>query len=365
MKYLFVLLLLLHAGIHLAGYLHGTGYIRLAALKVPYSMTVARFSLFTAVLLILTVITLLLDKEWWWWMWTAILFSQVFILQVWADAKPGTLVNLILLLGSLAAFFTWRFEQKFNDDVRQLITETASVPAGKITDAELSRLPAPVQRYLLLSGARDQEKVNIFSIRLSGEMRQKGKAGFPFTSLQYNAVKKPVRLFFMKGKMWGITVPGYHKYENGKAIMDVRLFGLFPVMYFDGPVLDKTETVTWLNDFCMMAPLGLTDERFKWEAINDSVAEVKVTVGPHTVGAELHFNREGMLVDFISNDRAEVNAMKNYTFSTPVTEWMMDGTIWRFRTGEGVWHYPDGPFSYGTFINEGYCQNKDVQENGY
>ncbi len=360
MKYLFVLLLLLHAGIHLAGYLHGTGFVRLAALKVPYSIAIARFSLFAAVALILTVTAFVLDKQWWWWMWLAIVLSQIFIVQVWAVAKPGTLVNLILLLGSLAAFFTWRFEQKFNDDVRQLVTETASIPAGKITDVELSRLPAPVQRYLLLSGAREQEKVNIFSIRLSGGMRKKGKAGFPFTSIQYNTVEKPVRLFFMKGKMWGITVPGYHKYENGKAIMDIRLFGLFPVMYFDGPVLDKTETVTWLNDFCMMAPLALTDPRFIWEPVNDSVAKVKVTVGTNTVSAELHFNREGMLADFYSKDRTEVNEMKNYLFSTPVTEWMMEGNIKRFKTGEGVWHYPEGPFSYGTFINQGYSQNSVV-----
>lgn len=321
----------------------------------------ARLSLFASIALIVALTAFLSQEQWWWFLWIAIVLSQVFIAQVWADAKPGTMINLILLLVSLASFFTWRFEQKFLEDAKQLIGEEKVIPVEKISGEDLSRLPAPVKRYLLLSGAGEQESVNMFSIRLSGEMRQKEKAGFPFTSVQYNRVDQPVRLFFMKAKMWGITVPGYHKYINGKAVMDIRLFGLIPVIYFDGSVLDKTETVTWLNDFCMMAPLGLTNDLFKWEPVNDSIARVKVTVGPHTVSAELHFNKEGMLRDFYSSDRTEVNEMKTYMFSTPVTDWMMDRSIRRFKTGEAIWHYPEGPFSYGTFINEGYSQNREVR----
>ncbi len=360
MKYLFLFILLVHAIIHLAGFFHSTGLVRLSVLQLPLTPFAGRVSLVSSLALIASLLLFVVGKQWWFGAWIAIVTSQIFIFMVWSESKAGTIVNVLILLVSLAAFFTNRFEQAFIKDAEQLVSEYADLPEKKISEEDLAKLPLPVRRYLLLTGAGTQAQVNLFSIRLSGEMRQKGKKGFPFVSVQYNAIRRPERLFFMKGKMWGITVPGYHKYVNGKAIMDIRLFGLFPVMYYDGPVLDKTETVTWLNDCCMMAPLALTDPRFIWEPVNDTVAKVKVTVGANTVGAELHFNREGMLADFYSTDRTEVNEMKNYLFSTPVTEWIMEGNIKRFKTGEGVWHYPEGPFSYGTFINEGYTQNNQV-----
>lgn len=360
MKYLFLFILILHAVIHLAGFIHSVGMVRLSSLHLPVSLNVGRISLVAALTLLFSAAFFIMEKQWWYWVWISVFCSQVFIVLMWTDAKPGTIVNVILVLISLAGYFTNRFEQQFRRDAVALLEECRDLPDQPITASDLSRLPLPVQRYLRLSGAEENPKVNIFSIRLSGEMRQRKKAGFPFTSVQYNAIRRPVRLFFMKGKMFGITVPGYHKYVNGKAVMDIRLFGLFKVVYFDGPVLDKTETVTWLNDICMMAPLALTDERFKWKPMDDTTAIVQVTVGENTVSAELHFNKDGMLENFISMDRTEVNEMKQLQFSTPVNSWMKERDIVRFKQGEGVWHYPEGAFSYGTFINQGYSQNKNV-----
>ena len=360
MKYLLLFILIVHAVIHLAGFIHSVGIDKLSSLHLPVSLNEGRISLVAALILLLSAVLLILDKQWWYWVWVSVLLSQVFIVLLWKDAKPGTIVNVMLVLVSLAGYFTYRFEEQFKRDAKALLEEYRNLPDQPIAESDLLRLPLPVQRYLRLSGAEESSKVNIFSIRLSGEMRQRKKAGFSFTSLQYNSIRRPVRLFFMKGKMFGITVPGYHKYVDGKAVMDIRLFGLFKVVYFDGPVLDRTETVTWLNDICMMAPLALTDERFKWKPIDDTTANVQVTVGPNTVSAELYFNKEGMLENFISMDRTEVNEMKQLPFSTPVTQWFNDGDVVRFKQGEGVWHYPEGAFSYGTFFNQGYSQNKNV-----
>ena len=85
-------------------------------------------------------------------------------------------------------------------------------------------------------------------IVFEGEMREKGKEYFPFACEQYNFFDELTRLFFMKGKMFGVTVPGYHHYMKGIAVMDIRLFGLFPVVKKSGVAMNKVETVTLFND---------------------------------------------------------------------------------------------------------------------
>ena len=99
-------------------------------------------------------------------------------------------------------------------------------------------------------------------------MREKGKDWFKATSVQYNFFDEPTRLFFMKGKMFGMTVPGYHRYVEANATMDIRLFGLFPIVKQSGDIMNKAETVTLFNDMCLMVPATLIDKRIQWEPID-------------------------------------------------------------------------------------------------
>jgi hypothetical protein len=153
----------------------------------------------------------------------------------------------------------------------------------------------------------------------------------------------------MKARMYGVTVPGYHRYVNAKASMDIRLFGLLQVVGAEGPEMGKAETVTLLNDMCLMAPATLLDERLEWEAINEQSAKVYFTVNGIRISAVLYFNAEGQLINFVSDDRYAVANMKSYRFSTPVKDYRNIGGYNLPSYGEAIWHYPDGPFSYGIF----------------
>jgi hypothetical protein len=74
------------------------------------------------------------------------------------------------------------------------------------------------------------------------------------------------------------------------------------------------------------------------------------TNGTNKISATLYFNHEGQLVNFISDDRYAVSDMKQYRFSTPVKEYTSLNGINIFKSGEAVWHYPDGEFVYGRFV---------------
>jgi len=238
---------------------------------------------------------------------------------------------------------------EFTADVKRHIAETDFSNKDLLTEVDLASLPTPIQKYIRYTGAVNKPKVKNMKIAFDGEMREKGKDFFKFTSVQYNFFDDPTRLFFMKATMFAAPVLAYHRYQNATATMQVKLLALFNVVNVKGIEMNKAETVTVFNDMCLMAPASLIDKRIEWIAIDSLSVKATFTNGINKITALLYFNEQGQLVNFISDDRYAIGDMKQYRFSTPVKEYVqMDATnIWKY--GETIWHYPDGEFVYGKF----------------
>ena len=85
--------------------------------------------------------------------------------------------------------------------------------------------------------------------------------------------------------------------------------------------MDKAETVTFFNDMCCMAPATLIDKRIVWQDKGNNVVEATFTNNGISVSANLYFNETGELVNFISNDRYNVDAGKKLPWSTPLSNY--------------------------------------------
>ncbi|MBS1517848.1 MAG: hypothetical protein JSS91_07160 [Bacteroidetes bacterium] len=280
---------------------------------------------------------------------SAAVISQILIITVWQDAKFGTIANVIIIAVAVFSSGNFGFENLFRNEASELIKNTKPISGELLTEADLVNLPEPVRNYLKFTGVVNKPKIKNMRVVFEGEMRSRGKDYFSFRSEQFNSFEDPARLFFMKAKMFGITVPGYHRYVNGEASMDIRLFGLIPVVKNSGDIMNKTETVTLFNDLCLLAPAALTDKRIQWEKINDTAVKAVFTNKGISVLAELFFNSQGQLINFISGDRTDISDMKQYPFSTPVSEYRNTNGFDLISKGEAVWKYPDGDFTYGKF----------------
>ena len=350
LKYLFAFILLIHGLIHLMGFAKACSYGNITQLSKTISRPGGLVWLFAALLFIAATLLLLLKKESWPYIAViAVVISQVLIFTVWEDAKAGTLLNIIILFVAIASWATFHFENKFKADVNRHFAQTDLSQNELLTEADIISLPFPVQKYIRYTGALNQPKVKNMRIVFDGEMREKGKDYFSFTSVQYNFFADPARLFFMKAKMFGLTVPGYHCYQHEKATMQVKLTGLFNVVNAQGDEMNQAETVTLFNDMCLMAPASLIDKRIVWTAVDSLSAKAIFTNGINKISATLYFNDQGQLINFISDDRYAIGDMKKYRFSTPVKNYeQIDGRyMWKY--GETIWHYPEGEFVYGKF----------------
>lgn len=350
LKIFFLIVLFIHGMIHILGFLKAFQLAEINQLTQNISKPMGMLWLLALVLFLAAAFQLISNHDLWWiTALAAVILSEVLIILFWQDAKFGTIANTIILLAVIAGYGFWSFENIFKSDLAISLETSSKIEKNLLTEKDIVHLPLPVQKYLRYAGVINKEKVNNVRIVFDVEMREKGKDWFKATSVQYNFYDEPTRLFFMKAKMFGMTVPGYHRYVEANATMDIRLFGLFPIVKQSGDVMNKTETVTLFNDMCLMVPATLIDKRIQWEPINSLTTKAVFTNSGISISAILYFNEAGQLINFTSDDRTAISDMKQYRFSTPVAGYENLNGINVMSGGEAIWHYPDGEFVYGKF----------------
>jgi hypothetical protein len=244
---------------------------------------------------------------------------------------------------------------------KMLAAETASDaarPHPLVTEASIAGLPAPVQRYIRLSGAIGKPRPASLTVTYDAQMFAKpGAAAMTGIAVQYDRFDPPKRLFFMPSQMYGLPVKVLHDYDGTAATMRVRLAALINVVDAHGEAFSRAETVTLLNDLCLFAPGWLSDPRLIWSAVDDRSAHVIFRNGPHTVTATLFFNDADELVNFTSRDRGAIDFTGQITrkpWSTPVRDYKSFAGQRLLSQGEAVWNDPAGDFTYGKFTVTGF-----------
>jgi hypothetical protein len=353
-KFIFTFIVLIHGLIHFMGFAKAFNYAEISQLTQPISRPVGVGWGLAALLFIITAILFVAKKDSWWiWAIPALLLSQTLIIISWEDAKFGTMANLIVLAAVIVGLGTARYYASYKNEVKTGLLRTAAIPEILLTEADLQLLPPPVQKYLRNVGAVGKPKVNSFKVEFDGKIRKDEQSEWmPFTSEQYNFMDVPTRLFFMKAIMKRLPVEGFHSFKNGEAFMDIRLLSLFRVQYQTGKEMGISETVTFFNDMCCMAPATLIDPRVQWLETDGNKVKAAFTNSGITVTAWLHFNDAGQLVNFISNDRyaaGEGNTMRQLPWATPLKNYKNINGHQLPGFAEAIYSYPEGDLVYGTF----------------
>ena len=349
MRTAFLTVLYIHALIHLMWFAHAFDWIDLPYFQKDIPGMVGFSWLLAAVFFIWAAIRISMRKpKWFLPALVGVLLSQMWIFSAWSDTQYGSFANLLILGGILVGYAKWSFEERFREEAEALL-EYAGKDQRILTEKELEGLPKQVVQYVRRSGAIGKPVVENFRLEFEGEMRQKGKPWFSFTSEQYNFIQNPSRLFFMKGRIKGLSVWGYHTYRPPRAKMVIRALSLVPQVKIDSPEMYPTETVTFLNDLCLFAPGALADDRIQYAELDASRVQATFSLKDLKVTAVLHFDAQGDLINFSSEDRTDVSKMERLPFTTPVKDYREFDGMRLPSYGEAVWHYPEGEFVYGKF----------------
>ena len=356
MKVLFAVFLVLHGLIHLMGTAKAFHIVAIPLLTQPIDRPLGVIWLLAAVLSIATAISLFAWPHWWWAVGAAALVvSQVVIVTSWSDARYGTIANVIVLVGVLIGFLSYgpsSFRAEYNREVAQGVARFVAAPL--LTEGDLAPLPRVVQRYIRLSGAVGQPRVQNFRARFHGQIRSGPDARWmSFTGEQVNFYDQPSRLFLMDASLFGIPFQAFHQFIGPSATMRVKIASIVTMVDAKGQVMDEAETVTLFNDLCVMAPGALIDRGIQWQEIDAHTVSASFTNLSHTVRAVFSFNELGELTNFVADGRGAMSAdgksVTKMRWSTPLSDYREFGLHRLPSHGEGIWHAPAGDYSYLRF----------------
>src|SRR5919109_4471124 len=228
MQTAFALLLVVHGLIHLLGFAKAFALAELPQLAQPISPMFGALWLVAAILFVSAAISVFIWSRGWWVLAAcAVIVSMVAIVPSWADAKIGAFGNAIVLVGVVFGFLTQGpsgLRAEYERDVESRLRFRSS--GEPITEADLTHLPATVQRYLRVAGVVGRQRIHNFRVRMHGRIRSGSEARWmPLMAEQYNFVDEPARLFYMNSSVWTIPVQGYHRYAGSAATMRVNAAG--------------------------------------------------------------------------------------------------------------------------------------------
>lgn len=247
-----------------------------------------------------------------------------------------------------------KLKKKYTTEIRKGLTRQKFLSEGILTEEDMEHLPEKVRQYLRYTGVVGCEKVKNFRVRAKGHIRMSEgeKEWMSFRSQQYNFLDVPTRLFYIEARKKGIPAKGLHHYINGIASMVIKLMGLFKIADARGNEMNQSETVTFFNDMCLMAPATLISPKINWTEMGKTHFKADFEAGGIKVTAYLYFDEEGKLTNFISYDRyksVDGRVYQNYPWKTPVLEYADFNGFRLVSRANAVWVKPEGDFCYGTF----------------
>lgn len=353
MRIFFITLIFIHGLLHIPGFVKAFDLAPMPQLPHPISKIHGILWGLAGVLFVMTAVLFFNYNKWWWILSVvALIVSQYLIFSDWEDAGLGTALNVIILVVTIVGYAVWSFSNNYHSEVSRQVRYDARQPVLVLVKADLEHLPQPVSQYIQNSGAVGQPRIRNFKVELAGMIRKRDGAWMPFTSVQHNFISTSTRLFFMDAVMKQLPVAGYHSFRNGVACMDIRLLSLFRVQYAAGEVMNKAETVTFFNDMCCLAPGTLIDPRITWIDGGEGRVNATFTLRGITITADLFFNENSELINFVSDDRPafQDDGMFQYVpWSTPISRFDNRLGYHLPRHAEAVYHYSEGDFTYGTF----------------
>lgn len=362
LKTIFTIIIILHGLIHLMGFVKAYNYADISALTQDIPKPMGIIWLLASVLFVTTALLFTWKNETWvYFGLVSVVVSQAMIWMYWQDAKFGTIVNVMMLIVIFFGYFHLTFKNKYKAEVTAALTQTSEIPSAILTVEDIKHMPALVQKYLHYTHSVGKPKIHNFKTTMTGKIRSyETKEWMDMASEQYNFIPASTRMFFLDATKNMMPVSGLHSFKQGTAFMDIRLLSMYKVQYMEGKEMDISETVTFFNDLCCMAPGALIDERIRWMATEGNKVNAAFTSKGTTISAWLHFNEKGELINFVSEDRFAANSdgtSAQLRWSTPLRDYKEIHGYRLASYAEAIYTYPDGDFTYATFNIDGITVN--------
>lgn len=333
MRFVIAGLLLVHGLIHLMGFFKPASRVS----GVPW---------LAVTLLLVAAAALCLFERDAWWIPAAIgvLASQGLILSQWSEAKAGTVLNVLLLIPILIGFSIARFRRDDEARTRELLATASKAAPSIVTAQELATLPAPVRRWLEVSGVVGKPRAKTVQLIQRGELRTSPDAKFMHAAAtQHFTLEQPGFVWKVDVTMWGLPIVGRDQYLEGRARMLIKLGGLITVADGTGEKFDQGTLLRFLGEICWFPSAALAPY-ISWEAMDERHARATITWSGTKASAVFEFDDRGRLLGLSAQRYFNGQTLEEWRI--PITEWKVVRGVEMPTRGGAVWKLAAGDFDY-------------------
>ena len=301
MKTTFFILLVVHALIHLLGFIKGFGINNVSVLTLPISKSTGLLWLTATILLLLYGLMYITGYKIAWLIGLiAVLVSQVLIVLFWSDVKFGTIPNIIALLVVIVSLGQHRFQKQVQEETTKLVNESKNQHEKIITEKDLEDLPVAVKKWMMQSGIVGKPSIFLVKITQKAELRMKPdqKKWMQAEAVQYTSTDVPSFIWSVKVHMNPLLhFLGRDKFEDGKGEMRIRLNALFTIVDEKGERLDEGTLQRFLGEMVWFPSMALSPY-ISWEDADDLTATATMTYMGTTGSGTFHFDETGNFIRF-------------------------------------------------------------------
>jgi hypothetical protein len=134
------------------------------------------------------------------------------------------------------------------------VRQARQIQPRVITEADLTPLPDPVQRYLRYAGVIGKPQVRCARVVQSGVLRTAPTQNWmPIQAVQYSTLAGSLsRTWYAVAKKGPVALmKARDRYDNGAGHMLIKLLSLFTVADVRGPEMDISALLIFFNDMVM------------------------------------------------------------------------------------------------------------------
>ena len=220
-----------------------------------------------------------------------------------------------------------RLDRRVAREARELWGAKTSEPPAS---AALEALPAPVRRYLEVSGATRRAPVRAVRLRHGGTFRPAlDKPWFRIEGEQYFGSEPP-------GFVWcgrirvapGVWIHARDRSFSGEGHMLVQVAATWTLGDVRGPEMDQGALLRLLAEMVWFPTAFLDGRHVAWEPVDDSHARATLRVGGRQVSATFEFGADGLPAGVTAERYRDSGGQ------AILTPW--DGTFGEYRDVDGL-----------------------------
>jgi len=251
------------------------------------------------------------------------------------------LLGILVALGIRGQAKAWATERKL--EIEKLFS--TAKPTDKIFQkSDVSRLPPPVQRYLIKSIREGTPYTSRVHLKQTGQIRF-NQRWINVEAEQYYSVTPPNFIWVAKMKLGPAWISARDRYLSGKGGMLIKVLSAVPLFDVRGPEIDHASLLRYLSELPWL-PTALLSDNITWKEIDDRAAEATITDGALSAAGVFHFNGADEIISFESPGRFRSDTGKITPWSGAFSNYQDFNGFRIPAEGKAVWNAPEGDFEY-------------------